>query len=208
MSVRATTLLSLLSLTSALGTNLTLGAGTPICTSILTNTHEACCATGMFSIDGTGAVAYHKYVIYDYFSEGPTGTDSWNRWKDSCKSDGGKLLVLENRAEMNCIIKYMVDQYSYGSTARTDLFAIGLHAQSRFPGVYEWDGLETAYDSAAHTGLADDATPSFTNWKDGSTPSGDNACVVMSLGNTGVVGGWETVACNADTYYAICEMEG
>ena len=43
-------------------------------------------------------------------------------------------------------------------------FAIGLHAQSRFPGVYEWDGLETAYDSAAHTGLADDATPSFTNW--------------------------------------------
>ena len=67
MSVLATTLLSLFSLTGALhlGTNLTLGAGTAICTSTLTNTHEKCCASGMFSVDPTsGDVVYHKYVSF------------------------------------------------------------------------------------------------------------------------------------------------
>ena len=83
-----------------------------------------------------------------------TSLSSWNQWNVICLGTGGKLVTLQSRREMDCLVKYINDEID--STA-LNKYAIGLHAKS-YNGIFEWSNI----DSLAADW--DAPTPSFTNW--------------------------------------------
>merc|ERR1719187_942767 len=126
----------------------------------------------MYSISGGGSgglpadVTYHKYRVY-----GPRDhqLDSWDSWNFACfMNGGGKLVQFESRREQECLIKYINDEID---STTMNKYAIGLYGASDH-GIFEWYRKEQGTPEA---GTTDDPTPSFTNWKTGVTPSGNNA---------------------------------
>ena len=95
--------------------------------------------------------AHHKYQIYD---PRDTSLSNWQQWNLICLGTGGKLVSLQSRRELDCLIKYINDEIDSNTMQK---YAIGLHAKSD-NGVFEWEFVDST--------LADwDApTPSFSNW--------------------------------------------
>jgi hypothetical protein len=92
-----------------------------------------CCSPGMES---------SEYWIMKH-----TGT--WSNLEIECRLESdpySHLVILDNRGENDCLIKYLTDEY--GDAQKR--FAIGLKSLDEYRGVYEWRGT--------------DATPEFTNW--------------------------------------------
>ena len=111
------------------------------------------------------------------------------RVEDSPKTH---LVVFENRAEMNCIIKYIIDEYSDQNATN---YAIGLESPDDYLGVYEWRSVEAGQE-----------TPTFTNWASGRPQ--DQKCVSMVVGVGAPQSGvWVDGNCdwNNGTMFGICE---
>jgi len=104
------------------------------------------------------------------------------------------LAVFENRAEMNCLIKFIIDEYPSENATN---YAIGLESPDDYLGVYEWRSVEDGQE-----------TPTFTNWASGHPQ--DQRCVSMVVGvgakQTGV---WVDGDCNRNngTMFGICEKK-
>ena len=100
------------------------------------------------------------------------------------------LVVLESRAEQDCLIKFITDEFQSAVPVK---YALGLQSPDHYRGVYQW--------------RPDDLSLTFTNWGSGS-PS-NKACVHMTVG-PGVTqnGVWSDVSCHADTkLHGICERK-
>ena len=68
----------------------------------------------------------------------------------------GKLVVLESRTELDCLIEYMNDEFDDPSTLHK--YTIGLKGQTtQNVGIFKWQGVDTSTNPDA-------ATPSWTNW--------------------------------------------
>ena len=98
-----------------------------------------------------------------------------------------QLVVFENRAENDCLIKYLTDEYRGDAQKK---YAIGLKGPYDYRGVYEW-----------RTNTA--ATPTFTNWVYGYPK--DRAYVYMTVGVGAAQNGKWTDTTSSDTMYGICE---
>ena len=69
----------------------------------------------------------------------------------------GKLVVLESRTELDCLIKYMNDEFDDPSTLHT--YTVGLKGQTtQDVGIFKWQGVDTSPPNF------DAATPSWSNW--------------------------------------------
>ena len=133
-----------------------------------------CCAEGMDSSD--------------YWIMQSLGT--WTEQDIECRlesSPNSKLVVFENRAENDCLIKYLTDEYR-GDALRK--YAIGLKSPDDYKGVYEW--------------RADaNVTPTFTNWVSGYPK--DQAYVYMTAGVGAAQNGKWTDTTSSEKIYGICE---
>ena len=100
------------------------------------------------------------------------------------------LVVLESRAEQDCLLKFITDEFHSPSAVK---FAIGLQSPDHYKGVYQW----------RPAGLS----PSFTNWGGGS-PS-NKKCVQMTVGpGTTQNGMWTDISCQMEkNLYGICERK-
>jgi len=154
-------------------------------------------------LDGSyTGVGDHLYTIYD-----PRGDseETWDQWKQECRTseEGGKtgrLVVLESRTELDCLIEYMNEEFD--DPIALHKYAVGLKGQTtRNVGVFKWEGVQ------ADASDWDAETPSWTNWKGGSTPATANApCVYMEIGQTTAVNGlWSLSDCNKVLMLGICE---
>ena len=117
-------------------------------------------------------------------------TGSWTEMDIECRlesSPNSKLVVFENRAENDCLIKYLTDEYR-GDAKR--MYAIGLKSPDDYKGVYEWRA-----DS--------NVTLTFENWATGYPK--DNAYVYMSVGVGATQNGKWTDTTSATKIYGICE---
>merc|ERR1712130_576180 len=166
-----------------------------------------CCGTGMHTPapDGTYTGSdNHLYTIYD-----PRGDseETWDQWNLECKTSveggkRGKLVVLESRTELDCRIEYMNDEFD--DPPALHKYSIGLKGKTtQNVGIFKWEGVDVSPQNF------DAATPSWTNWKGGSTPATANApCVYMEIGQTSAVNGlWSLSDCNKVTMLGICEFE-
>merc|ERR1739842_158929 len=80
-----------------------------------------CCGTGMHTPgpDGTYTGSdNHLYTIYDPRGD---GEETWDNWNLICRTSveggkTGKLVVLESRTELDCLIEYMNDEFDDPST--------------------------------------------------------------------------------------------
>ena len=133
-----------------------------------------CCAAGM---------AGSEYWVMQH-------TGSWASLDIECRLESepySHLVILDSRAESNCIIKYLMDEYG-GAQKR---YAIGLKSPDEYRGVYEWRGT--------------DAPPEFTNWAAGYPK--DNPYVYMTVGVSGSAqnGRWADTTANDLNLFGICE---
>ena len=96
-------------------------------------------------------------------------------------------VVFENRAENDCLIKYLTDEYRGEAQKK---YAIGLKGDYDYKGVYEWR-TDT------------DVTPTFTNWVSGYPR--DQAYVYMTAGVGAAQNGKWTDTKSSDLMYGICE---
>merc|ERR1712072_360273 len=115
----------------------------------------------------------------------------------------GKLLVLESRTELDCLIEFINDEFDDPKTLSK--YAIGLQGRTtQNKGVFKWQDVD--HSSPANF---DAATPSWTNWKGGFIPATASApCVYMEIGQTTAVNGlWSLANCNTITMLGICEFE-
>ena len=68
----------------------------------------------------------------------------------------GKLVTLESRTELDCLIEYINDEFDDPSTMSK--YTVGLKGKTtQNVGIYKWQGVDTSTDFDA-------ATPSWTNW--------------------------------------------
>merc|ERR1739848_214945 len=154
------------------------------------NSGNECCADddqGMGTTD-----TRHTYWI-------DRSQGSWTDMDIACKTEKPgttRLAVFESRREMDCVTKYLIDEYDVTSGQQ---YAIGIKVEDDFPGVYEWHGVDLPADNQAAATLA------FTNW-DPASPTGKR-CVAMTVGREDPKNGrWTDVDCNAPmTLYGICE---
>ena len=133
-----------------------------------------CCAEGMDSSE--------------YWIMQSLGT--WTEQDIECRlesSPNSKLVVFENRAENDCLIKYLTDEYR-GDAQRK--YAIGLKSPDDYKGVYEW---------RTNTVI----TPTFTNKVYG-YPN-DQSYVYMTVGVGAAQNGKWTDTTSSNTMYGICE---
>jgi len=116
-----------------------------------------------------------------------------------CRVESGdtSLVVFEDRAELNCVIKYLLDEFP--SKAATK-YAIGLRSPDDYKGVYEWRSSSVSSDVAS-------ITPKFENWAN-NAPT-DKKCVTMTVGSGAAQNGkWQDEDCTQDnTLLAICERK-
>jgi len=147
----------------------------------------------------------HEYVIYDPRDDSEEDWDYWNlicRTSFGGPSGGpGKLVVLESRTELDCLIEFINDEFDDPTVLSK--YAIGLKGKTtQNKGIFKWQGVDTSTDFDA-------ATPKWTNWKGGSIPATANApCVYMEIGQTTAVNGlWSLADCNTIAMLGICEFE-
>ena len=109
---------------------------------------------------------------------------SWLELEIQCRVERPNrtsLVVLENRAEQDCLVKYITDEFNSVSGVR---YAIGLQSPDHYRGVYQWRPSDT--------------TPTFTNWASASPTNKE--CVVMTVGSgASQNGAWTDVSCQMDT---------
>ena len=68
----------------------------------------------------------------------------------------GKLVVLESRTELDCLIEYMNDQFDDPTVLHK--YTLGLKGQTtQNKGIFKWQGVDASINFDA-------ATPSWTNW--------------------------------------------
>ena len=71
----------------------------------------------------------------------------------------GKLVVLESRTELDCLIEYMNDQFDDPTVLHK--YTLGLKGQTtQNKGIFKWQGVDASLPNF------DAATPSWTNWSD------------------------------------------
>ena len=69
----------------------------------------------------------------------------------------GKLVVLESRTELDCLIEYMNDEFDDPTALQK--YTIGLKGQTtQNKGIFKWQGVDASLPNF------DAATPSWTNW--------------------------------------------
>ena len=116
-------------------------------------------------------------------------TGTWNNLDIECRLESdpySHLVILDNRGENDCLIKYLTDEY--GDAQKR--FAIGLKSPDEYRGVYEWRGT--------------DATPEFTNWA--TNYPRDNPYVFVTIGTGAAQNGkWGDTTANDNNLYGICE---
>merc|ERR1712212_566933 len=168
-----------------------------------------CCGTGMHTPDAetgsyTGAND-HLYTIYDPRDDSEEDWDYWNiicRTATGPSGTAGKVVVLESRTELDCLIEFINDKFD--DPAKLSKYAIGLKGETtRNKGIFKWQNVHVdSTDFGA-------ATPLWSNWKGGSIPATANApCVYMEIGQTPTVNGlWSLANCNVVTMLGICEFE-
>lgn len=100
------------------------------------------------------------------------------------------LVVLETRAELDCLLKFIIDEFNDSSATK---YAIGLQSPDHYKGVYQW--------------RPSDQSLSFSNWGGGS-PS-NKKCVHMTVGPGATQNGmWTDVSCQMEkNLYGICERK-
>merc|ERR1712037_788969 len=162
-----------------------------------------CCGTGMHTpaADGTyTGVDNHLYTIYDPRAD---GEETWDNWNLICRTSveggrTGKVVVLESRAELDCLIEYMNNEFDDPIAPRK--YTLGPKGQTtQNVGIFKWQGVDASinFDAA-------------TNWKTGSPTGGP--CPYMEIGQTSAVNGlwWALVGsgdCNKAQMLGICEFE-
>ena len=71
-------------------------------------------------------------------------------------SKKGKLVVLESRTELDCLIEYMNDEFDAPTALQK--YTLGLKGKgSQDVGIFRWQGVDISSDFDA-------ATPSWSNW--------------------------------------------
>merc|ERR1712203_575824 len=167
---------------------------------------DGCCGTGMHTPDENGSYtgSHHLYTIYDPRDDSP---EDWDYWHLICRTTPGpsglpgKLLVLESRTELDCLIEFINDEFD--DPAKLSKYAVGLKGKTtQNKGIFKWQNVDTSSNFDA-------ATPSWSNWKGGAIPATANApCVYMEIGQTAAVNGlWSLANCNVVTMLGICEFE-
>ena len=69
----------------------------------------------------------------------------------------GKLVVLESRTELDCLIEYMNDEFD--DPPALHKYSIGLKGKTtQNVGIFKWEGVDVSPPNF------DAATPSWTNW--------------------------------------------
>jgi len=113
----------------------------------------------------------------------------------------GKLVVLESRTELDCLIEYMNDEFDDPTALQK--YTLGLKGQTtQNKGIFKWQGVDASLPNF------DAATPSWTNWKTGSPPATGGPCSFMEIGQTSAVNGlWTLSDCNKALMLGICEFE-
>merc|ERR1712110_111723 len=173
-----------------LGVGLSLGQNAretwvTICTDDSGN--ECCADAGM----GDTADTRHDYWII-------RSQSSWSQQDFACRMERptAKLAVFESQRENDCVTKYLLDEFEDATSMQ---YAIGIKADERYPGIYEWDRVDISDDNK------DAASLSFKNWVP-TAPTG-LGCGVMSVGIGDPNNGrWTDVDCHTGaTYYAVCE---
>jgi len=152
------------------------------------------------SYTGTGN---HRYVIYDPRDD---SLQTWDNWNLICLTSSiggsiGRLVTLESRTELDCLIEFINDEFDDPKTQSK--YTLGLKGKTnQDKGIFKWQGADTSIDFDA-------ATPSWSNWKGGSIPATANApCVYMEIGQTTAVNGlWSLSDCNRVEMLGICEFE-
>merc|ERR1712037_73549 len=116
---------------------------------------------------------------------------TWTELDIECRleSFNSYLAVFQNRAENDCLIKYLTWEYRGDAQKK---YAIGLKSPDDYKGVYEW---RTDEDS--------EKTINFTKWASGFPK--DNTYVYMTVGvGSGQNGRW-TDTTGTEKIYGICE---
>ena len=68
----------------------------------------------------------------------------------------GKLVTLESRTELDCLIEYINDEFD--DPATMSKYTVGLKGQTtQNVGIFKWQGVDASINFDA-------ATPSWTNW--------------------------------------------
>ena len=120
---------------------------------------------------------------------------TWSSLDIECRiqKTGAKLAVFETLRENDCMIKYLLNEYS-GSTAKN--YAIGLRALDNYAGVYEWHSVDNSAADFA-------ATLSF-----GNRATSGKDCVYITVGEGNTKNGlWQDVDCSRANMYGICEYD-
>merc|ERR1711933_7802 len=141
--------------------------------------------------DGTAGMKNHSY----WFIRNKNQLQSWHDLDQDCRSEepasNSRMVVFESKRELDCVTKYIIDKYDDATAAEE--FAIGLHTDSEYDGIYEWNRVDTSTDVEA-------ATLKFSNWKP-NMPTG-LGCVSMTVGPPGTDNGrWSDVDCLSGTMY-------
>merc|ERR1712062_138598 len=170
----------------------------------LCNGGTGCCGTGMHTpspTDGTYTGSDHTYEIYDPRAD---SLEDWDNWNLICRTSNiggsvGKLVTLESRTELDCLIEYINDEFDDPSTMSK--YTVGLKGKTtQNVGIYKWQGVDTSTDFDA-------ATPSWTNWASQAT-TGGKPCVYMEIGQTTAPSGlWSLTDCSGEEMLGICEFE-
>merc|ERR1712107_796681 len=87
----------------------------------LCNGGTGCCGTGMHTASADGSysgVNDHTYVIYDPRAD---SLEDWDNWNLICRTSNvggsvGKLVTLESRTELDCLIEYINDEFDDPAT--------------------------------------------------------------------------------------------
>ena len=66
--------------------------------------------------------------------------------------------VLLNSMPLVIIIEYYIYQYNFARIIQLLYLVLGLKTDGEYPGIYEWQRVDTATDANA-------ASTSFTNWQ-------------------------------------------
>merc|ERR1711890_133606 len=83
---------------------------------------------------------------------------SWSQQDFACRMERptAKLAVFESKRENDCVTKYLYDEFEDATSMQ---YAIGIKADERYPGIYEWDRVENPAPDKL-----DDASLSYQNW--------------------------------------------
>merc|ERR1712038_2036040 len=76
--------------------------------------------------------------------------EDWDNWNLICRTSNiggsvGKLVTLESRTELDCLIEYINDEFDDPSTMSK--YTVGLKGKTtQNVGIYKWQGVDTSTD--------------------------------------------------------------